>query len=338
MSNRFTSRSTEASNTLSYPEAIGTLTDADVEISDRILADWSTTDMREFCEDNTVTRYLGDRAFQMLVHTPKDFDGNVVVVPTGLGADISPGAITQAHIIREIADKNATLLVLAHASVGTSVNNFSAREAWNLQSGDPSPLLDRLNVGLDWIDDATQAVYSGASLGARTTSAALARNNDMIVPAVAGTVIEPVHVREWSDAGLGLAYARSIGDFSAVFDLDAPEGMTGKEMLEKFKVKGPRFSAKAVAEILALTGVLRWNRLGDDLNEVPEGIGIVHAWSRASKVSPHDANQEVADEMSGHPNYKSTVFRNKRSEHGITVAYPLHGALAREALQLSTAR
>lgn len=337
MSNRFTELP-KSEHAISFPEAARILTDEAVEISDSILRDNTAADMQQFCIDNTKPFETADgRRYQMVMHVPDDFNGNVLVVPAGMKSGIGPAPVVIAEITRQIADPHAALLVQANASFNTVVNNFSKEESHKLHKGDPSPVMERLIIGLKDLKDnfrAEHAIYSGASLGAKIASTALKMYNDMPLPAIASTVVEPVHVKDWSLPGMGAKYLWSSRDFKKVMDLVAPEGLTGDELLKKFQIDEGHLSIGALKENLALAGILRKNTLGSDLSQVPDHVGIVQASALKSKISPYAANMEVYDAMYVLQNYEYYTFENPNLGHDSVIVPGILGAFTLRSMQL----
>lgn len=282
------------------------------------------------------------RPFRMAVVEPteeKD-ETSAVATFTEFGTALPPRFVAKSLLVRRMANPNAALVMQPNSVVGEDNMNFSSEERSQLWHGNPAPLIGRMAVVMDRLNNPDDITLSGISQGA-TVALAYAASPDAPATAVSAMEIPSVMDRTKLQMGIDFMF-RSGFDLQDVvranFDnLEAPLAQ------QALKDAGPsgllHFFTKVISpNTLALMGTYTNPMAKHDILEtLKKGGSVVHSNGDTTQVSPEEANQEIADSLQGTGGYRHYLYQHrllKGMGHTATDFYVLSAALAREARQV----
>ncbi len=334
-----------------YPEAKDLVTDQDQELCDRLYGQ-SLDHWAQRLDAGLLPFYLGIRAFRAYVDipNPQDPSDNVVIVGGEHGNSywaqhdkrVANPSIVRAHVIRDMVDKNATLIYSAGNAIGEDNFGLDISEIIRINRGDSSPISDRWNTVIDsFRHKRTLRAGVGMSLSATVLSDAMARGGlgpvDSVVSVETGNIISRTR------RALGKDFFSDGKDLAANIRLNASPDVRSPIVDEHIRsvdvtnAHGARGAAKYIGGLALPANLALLKPMCEDTlqasieHSLSQGTAVVHAWGVKGRVSPKDENRRVRDAVGLHDLYHPFEFGG---DHSMTNVALIMGGLARYATKV----
>lgn len=313
-------------------ESFPHLTSADHEATAKLFREFDSNELMAWATEHLVEFETPEGVnFRMVVDRGEDPE-KVIVAPGEFGGELKPFSVARALALRAIACPEATLVIQPNDVIGRPSMNYSRAEYRALAKGSLKPLIGRIAIVLDSLNNPEQlALYGPSQGGIVALGFAHAERPDAAV-----AVLEPPNVKARTRFQMAqdfLGCGRQLPESLAVnFDSETPfspetDQIPSSRNRIRYLFKVPTPSNLALVSLLARSDAL------DQMKTILENNGsVVHAWAEHDMVSSQVENRQINSALREYKKYEAVELPG--ADHSISNFAALGGALLRRAVDI----